>query len=161
MQPGTTQSKGATTDESENSADSASSDHDRSASEQSSGELSEAASAATDQGSETPSESTLCPVITAVDQIGSRWRLRVLHELETGECRFNELKRQTDANARTLSRVLDELQDDHLVTRRLEEDAPVATYYGLTEKGEALCPVFDELREWGEEWVLPEMEIDG
>jgi len=94
-----------------------------------------------------------CPVVETIEQIGSEWRLVVLHELQSGERRFNELKRATDASARTLSRVLDDLRDQGFVTRRLEEDAPVATYYRLTEKGESLCPVFDAIDSWGQEWL--------
>ncbi|TKX83712.1 transcriptional regulator, partial [Halorubrum sp. SS5] len=81
------------------------------------------------------------------------WRLVVLHELLNGEARFNELKRETDANARTLSRVLDDLQETGFVDRRLEEDSPVATYYSLTDKGESLAPVFEEIDSWAHEWL--------
>ena len=95
----------------------------------------------------------VCPVIDAVEQIGSQWRLVVLHDLHEGEKRFNELKRSTEANARTLSRVLDDLQESGFVERRLEEDAPVATYYSLTSKGESLAPVFDEIESWANEWM--------
>ncbi|KOX92738.1 winged helix-turn-helix transcriptional regulator [Haloarcula rubripromontorii] len=98
-------------------------------------------------------ESGPCAVIESLEQIGSRWRLIVLHELQKGEQRFNELKRATDASSRTLSRVLDDLQEMDFVDRRLEEDAPVATYYRLTPKGESLCPVFDEIEDWAEEWL--------
>ncbi len=95
-----------------------------------------------------------CPVIESIEQVGSKWRLVVLHELQNGERRFNELKRATDASSRTLSRVLDDLQETGFVDRRLEEDAPVATYYRLTPKGESLCPVFDEITAWAEEWLV-------
>lgn len=94
-----------------------------------------------------------CGVVKSIDQLGSRWRLVVLHELQDGERRFNELKRATDANARTLSRVLDDLQDLGFVERRLEADAPVATYYRLTEKGRSLCPVFEAVEDWADEWL--------
>ena len=89
----------------------------------------------------------------SLDQIGSQWRLVVLHDLQDGEKRFNELKRSTDASSRTLSRVLDDLQTTDLVSRRIEEDAPIATYYRLTEKGTSLCPVFDEIEGWADEWL--------
>lgn len=94
-----------------------------------------------------------CAVVDSLQLVGSQWRLLVLHDLQEGEKRFNELKRSTDANARTLSRVLDDLGEAGLVSRRVEEDAPVATYYTLTEKGESLCPVFDEIEAWAEEWL--------
>ncbi len=100
------------------------------------------------QGIESP-----CPVVESMEQIGSKWRLLVLHDLQDGEKRFNELKRSTDANSRTLSRVLDDLQETGFVNRRLEEDAPVATYYSLTEKGRSLCPVFDEIEDWADSWL--------
>lgn len=40
----------------------------------------------------------------------------------------------------------------------MEEDAPVATYYSLTDKGVSLCPVFDEIQEWATEWLDAERE---
>ena len=94
-----------------------------------------------------------CSVIDSLEQIGSQWRLVVLHDLQDGEKRFNELKRSTDASSRTLSRVLDDLQELGFVNRRLEEDAPVATFYSLTPKGRSLCPVFDEIEAWADEWL--------
>lgn len=105
-------------------------------------------SSVTEEANEGP-----CAVIDSLEQIGSQWRLVVLHDLQEGEKRFNELKRSTDANSRTLSRVLDDLQELGFVERRLEEDAPVATYYSLTEKGLSLCPVFDEIECWADEWL--------
>ncbi|MFB6202435.1 MAG: winged helix-turn-helix transcriptional regulator [Halorhabdus sp.] len=93
-----------------------------------------------------------CPVVEAVEQIGSQWRLIVLQDLTDGERRFNDLKRSTGASSRTLSRVLDDLEEAGLVDRRVE-DRPIATYYSLTEKGKALCPVFTELETWADEWI--------
>ncbi len=93
----------------------------------------------------------VCPVVEAVDEIGSQWRLIVLHDLAESEKRFNQLKRSTGASSRTLSRVLDDLEEAELVNRRVE-DKPIATYYSLTEKGQALQPVFSELEEWSTNW---------
>jgi len=94
-----------------------------------------------------------CGVVEAMEELGSKWRLVVLNDLQDGEKRFNQLKRSTGASARTLSRVLDDLEDLEYVNRRLEEESPVATYYSLTEKGESLCPVFEEIDAWAEEWL--------
>lgn len=92
-------------------------------------------------------------MVEAVEEIGSKWRLVVLHDLaDADEKRFNELKRSTGASSRTLSRVLDDLEETDLVERRVE-DRPVATYYSLSPKGEALCPVFERIGDWSEEWV--------
>lgn len=89
-----------------------------------------------------------CPVVRSVDQVGTPWRLNVIEALRDGERRFNELKEATEARSKTLSEALDALVEHDVVTRRMEEDAPVAVYYGLTSKGEALLPVLDDLGEW-------------
>ena len=93
-----------------------------------------------------------CPVVEAIEQIGSQWRLVVLHDLHGDEKRFNELQRSTGASSRTLSRVLDDLEESGLVNRRVE-DKPIATYYSLTEKSRELCPVFAELESWADDWL--------
>lgn len=94
-----------------------------------------------------------CQVVESFELIGSKWRLAVLYELQNGEQRFNELKRETGTSSRTLSRVLDDLQEREFVDRRVEEASPVATYYTLTEKGRALDAVFDEIGDWADEWL--------
>ena len=93
-----------------------------------------------------------CPVIKAIDQIGTPWRMNIIYALREGEKRFNELKRATGARSKTLSDALDELVDNDIVTRRMEEDAPVAVYYALTSKGEDLLDVLSELDEWAQDW---------
>ncbi len=106
------------------------------------------------QADTTPEEKNAeaCPVVEAIDTIGSKWRLVVLHQLADGEFRFNELKRETGSSSRTLSRVLDDLQEAGLVERRVEDD-PLATYYSLSDTGAALCPVFEDIEQWADEWL--------
>jgi DNA-binding HxlR family transcriptional regulator len=65
-----------------------------------------------------------CPVIQAIDQIGTPWRMNVVFALRGGEQRFNELKRATGARSKTLSDALDELVENEVVGRRMEEDGP-------------------------------------
>lgn len=93
-----------------------------------------------------------CPVVESLDRIGTPWRLNVVHTLDDGEKRFNDLKRATGARSKTLSDALDELVEDDVVTRRVEADAPVAVYYALTTKGEELVEAFSELDVWARRW---------
>ena len=53
----------------------------------------------------------------------------------------------------TLSRVLNDLEEEGFITNRKEFESPVASYYTLTEKGDALCPVFESLDAWGGDWL--------
>jgi DNA-binding HxlR family transcriptional regulator len=96
-----------------------------------------------------------CPVVNAISEIGTPWRLNVIYALQDGEHRFNELKRATDARSKTLSEALDELVDAGIVSRRMEEDAPVAVYYGLSEKGRDLSGVLAEFDAWAQRWGEP------
>ena len=109
--------------------------------------------AATNGQSDEPSSDSACSVIDAIQQIGSEWRLVVLHDLqEEEEKRFNEIKRSTGANSRTLSRVLETLQEAGLIARRLEEASPIVAHYRLTPKGRSLCWVSDEIEVWADGW---------
>jgi DNA-binding HxlR family transcriptional regulator len=87
-----------------------------------------------------------------MERIGTPWRMNVVHALETGEKRFNELKRATGARSKTLSDALDELVEEGVVTRRMEEDAPVAVYYDLSTKGEELLMALSALDDWARRW---------
>jgi DNA-binding HxlR family transcriptional regulator len=95
---------------------------------------------------------SVCPVVEALDQVGTPWRLNVVHALDDDEKRFNELKRATGARSKTLSDALDELVENDVVDRRMEADAPVAVYYALTAKGEGLLDALSPLDEWAQRW---------
>lgn len=92
------------------------------------------------------------PVINALDQFGTQWRLNVVYALEDGEQRFNELKRATGARSKTLSNTLDELVEHEIVSRRTEDASPIAVYYGLTPKGTDLIESLEALETWTQNW---------
>ena len=99
----------------------------------------------------------VCPVARAFEIVGSKWRLIVLRCLHLwGEQRFSELQETTTADSTTLSRVLEDLEEQDLITRRLE-DRPIATYYDLTKRGKELTGVFEAFEEWAFEHTAAEM----
>ena len=93
------------------------------------------------------------PVVQALDTVGTQWRLQILYALRDSELRFNELKRATGGRSKTVSDALDVLTDSGLITRRTEEAAPIAVYYGLTDKGDALVSQLDDVSQWAIEWM--------
>lgn len=94
-----------------------------------------------------------CPIVLALDAVGTPWRLQVLYALRNGELRFNELKRATGGRSKTISDALDVLADEGLVGRRTEEAAPIAVFYELTEKGRTLVDRLDDVSQWAVEWM--------
>jgi DNA-binding HxlR family transcriptional regulator len=95
----------------------------------------------------------VCNVVGAVEEMGAKWKLIILNDLQDDRKRFNDLKRSTGASSHTLSRVLDDLEEEGFVDNHKEFESPIASYYELTEKGDALCPVFEALDEWGDDWL--------
>lgn len=96
---------------------------------------------------------TACPVVQAIDTVGTKWRLQILYALRESELRFNELKRATGGRSKTLSDALEVLTEEGLITRRTEEAAPIAVYYQLSESGERLLDKLDEVSQWAIEWL--------
>ncbi len=97
----------------------------------------------------------VCPIVESIRIVGSTWKLIIIRYLLDGPKGFNELLRAIHGlNSKTLSRTLKQLQQDGLVERRVVALQPFSVEYRLTEKGQALQPVIQALRKWGEEWAL-------
>lgn len=94
-----------------------------------------------------------CPVVKAIETVGTQWRLQVLYALQGSELRFNELKRATGGRSKTLSDALEVLVDEGLIERRTEEAAPIAVYYQLSAKGETLVERLNDVSQWAVEWM--------
>ena len=79
----------------------------------------------------------------------------VLHMLffmsrNEGSVRFNHLKREIGITATTLSRRLDEMIRQGLVTREVFAEVPARVEYDLSEKGRTLRPILKSVFEWVE-----------
>ncbi len=65
--------------------------------------------------------------------------------------RFNEMKRRLGTiTYKTLSSQLKDLEADGMVRRKEYPQIPPKVEYSLTNKGETLLPVLEQLCEWGE-----------
>jgi DNA-binding HxlR family transcriptional regulator len=92
----------------------------------------------------------VCYVEVALDILGGKWTLLLIHELMEGPRRFGELRRAIhEASAKMLSTRLRELEDSGLVERRAFAEVPPHVEYRLTVKGQALRSAIEELRLWG------------
>lgn len=85
--------------------------------------------------------------------LGRKWRpIVVRHLLRYGSCRFNTLKTEISGlSNKALSNTLKELERNGIVDRVVTSERPHEVEYRLTEHGEALQPVLEELEAWGEE----------
>lgn len=85
--------------------------------------------------------------------IQGKYKMFILYALMGyGVVRFNELKKYIRGiSYKTLSATLKELEADGLVHREEYPQIPPKVEYSLTERGESLIPILDQMCTWGEE----------
>jgi DNA-binding HxlR family transcriptional regulator len=99
-------------------------------------------------------ESTSCAVAAAAEIIGAKWTALLVHDLSEGPRRFSQLEHScAGISPRTLSERLRALEDEAIVSRRSYAESPPRVEYELTDKGVALLPIIDAMREFGRDWL--------
>ncbi len=94
-----------------------------------------------------------CPLTTAMNIIGGKWKVVILGHLFTGEKRFGALKKLIcgDITQKMLTQQLRELEEDGLIHREIYKEVPPRVEYSLTDFGKSLSPVLRDLCVWGQE----------
>jgi DNA-binding HxlR family transcriptional regulator len=99
-------------------------------------------------------DATTCSVAACADIIGAKWTALLVHDLSEGARRFSELEHScAGISPRTLSERLRALEDEGIVVRRSYPESPPRVEYELTEKGEAMLPIIDAMRQFGRDWL--------
>ncbi len=91
-----------------------------------------------------------CPVATAVNLIGSKWKLLILWNLLVRSWRFNELQRELEGiSQKVLTDSLRSMEADGIITRTVYPEVPPHVEYALSELGETLRPLLMDMQKWG------------
>lgn len=91
-----------------------------------------------------------CAVATTVSMIGNKWKLLIIRNLISRAWRFNELQRDLEGiSQKVLTDCLRSMEADGIITRTVYPEVPPKVEYALSELGESLCPVIDEMKKWG------------
>src|ERR671921_680882 len=99
-------------------------------------------------------ESTSCAVAASAEIIGAKWTALLVHDLSEGPRRFTELEHScAGISPRTLAERLRALEQEGILLRRSYPESPPRVEYELTDKGEALLPVIDAMRDFGRVWL--------
>src|SRR5882672_10664882 len=99
-------------------------------------------------------EDPTCPVCATADIVCGKWTILVIRDLAEGRSRFCELERSlAGISPRTLSLRLRALEEEAIVERHTFPEVPPRVEYSLTDKGRALLPIIDDMREYGESWL--------
>ncbi|MDN3495096.1 helix-turn-helix domain-containing protein [Planococcus sp. APC 4015] len=88
-------------------------------------------------------------VTLAFSVLGKRWNGMIVSALGGGASTFVGLRRAVPGiSDAVLSDRLAELADAGLVTRTVAHGPPVGVSYALTDSGDRLLPILDQLGEW-------------
>ncbi|TCD28768.1 transcriptional regulator [Pedobacter psychrodurus] len=98
-------------------------------------------------------EEELAAIRDSLQILGGKWKLRIMrylnnHVNETNT--FKKIQRGVECiSAKMLSKELQELEINLLVTRTVMNTRPVTVNYAMTEYGLSVFPVADSLVNWG------------
>lgn len=96
----------------------------------------------------------VCPFATAQKLIQGKWAVLILHYLNEGTVRFNELQRRMPKITHaTLSVQLKQLEADRLIIRTEYPQIPPKVEYSLSEMGKKFRKVLDSIEIWGKEYI--------
>jgi len=107
------------------------------------------------------SDEAACSVDYAFRRVGGKYKGRILWYIHrnNGVQRYGELKRLLlNITPKMLTQTLRELEDDHLIRRKVFHEVPPKVEYSLTDTGSELIPFIDHLHQWGEKQMTKEKE---
>jgi DNA-binding HxlR family transcriptional regulator len=104
-----------------------------------------------------------CPLSKAMEVIGDKWSLLIVREIMMGGHRFNVMQRGLSSISPTvLTKRLNELTEQGIVFKKRIPGQKGYEYF-LTQSGEELWPVLDQLATWGMRWArggMPDSDLD-
>ncbi|MDR2008361.1 MAG: helix-turn-helix transcriptional regulator [Alphaproteobacteria bacterium] len=95
---------------------------------------------------------TCCYVSKTISLIGGKWKPVVLWYLYQHKVlRYSDLAKYIpEITPKMLSTVLKDLIVDGLASKKIYTQIPPKVEYTLTQSGESLMPILDEMYKWGE-----------
>lgn len=96
-----------------------------------------------------------CPITVTASLVSKKWHPVIISRLLVNdEMGFAELQGAIpDISSKVLSDDLQELEDRGLVERSIVNEKPFRVEYALTERGESLEPILEEMSDWGTEYL--------
>ncbi|HZK27423.1 MAG TPA: helix-turn-helix domain-containing protein [Thermoclostridium sp.] len=83
--------------------------------------------------------------------LSGKWKFHILGTLiEGSKLGFMDLMREVNGiGTKMLSKELQDLEMNHLISRTVMNTKPITVEYSLTEYGKTLSPLINELAKWG------------
>lgn len=104
-----------------------------------------------------------CPINNTFKIIGKKFTIHIIRNMAMqGHTRFNQmLDSIEDANPKTLSARLKEMEKANLITRTVYDEIPIRLEYHLTKKGKDLQGILDQMAAFSMKHYPREIFKDG
>lgn len=91
-----------------------------------------------------------CPLTAALAAVGGKWKLIIVYWLAESPKHFAALRRvMPGISQKVLTQQLRELVGDRIVQRHPKGAIPSPVEYSLTDYGQSVLPLVEEIRLWG------------
>jgi DNA-binding HxlR family transcriptional regulator len=98
-------------------------------------------------------EQELAAIRDSLEILGGKWKLRIMRHLNNHIAEnntFKKIQREVEGiSAKMLSKELQDLETNLLITRTVMNTRPVTVSYAITEYGMSVFPVTETLVDWG------------
>lgn len=91
-----------------------------------------------------------CGMAVMMEIIGGKWKPCLIYNITKGHRRPTELQKLNPmATRRVLNQQLKELEEHGIVYKIVYPGLPLKVEYFLTDLGESMLPVIDQMQKWG------------
>lgn len=90
-----------------------------------------------------------------IELISGKWVVLLLTHLdENGVVRFNEFRKVfPELTQKVLSQQLRKLEENRIVSKEVYQQIPPKVEYRLTEFGQGLIPILEQMQQWGQSYI--------
>lgn len=95
-----------------------------------------------------------CKTVSTIQKIlGGKWKIEIIYYIAFQDIhRFGQLRRHIgDITESSLTKQLRELEADGFISRYDYKEVPPHVEYNLTDLGKSFIPVFEHMKQWGDE----------
>lgn len=105
------------------------------------------------QQQEASCEQELAAIKDSLEVLGGKWKLRIMRQLNnriSEKNTFKKLQREVEGiSAKMLSKELQDLEVNLLVSRTVIDTRPITVNYAITDYGLSVLPLTEALVQWG------------
>ncbi|MDB5153188.1 MAG: transcriptional regulator, HxlR family [Mucilaginibacter sp.] len=92
-----------------------------------------------------------CGLTVTKEVLGGKWKANLIYAISEGILRPSDLQRAIPGSTkRVLNLQLKELEEFHILTKKIYHQLPPKVEYSLTGLGQTVLPIIKMMNQWGE-----------